>query len=152
MGLIKSMDITNLKVASCINKEELDTSKSKNRQINATLNIAKIRNNHEDNAIDNFVGQEEDRNVNSMHYSSEEAAEKKYAMNNENLHDTCIDKNPSKRKKNISTFDNNKYINLSQETDYEVPQLKILGRIETEFKFTSMFYINLCEMLSLLIL
>jgi len=53
----------------------------------------------------------------------------------------CTDKNLLKRKKNLFIFNNNKYENLSQRTDYEVPRLKILGRIETEFKFMSIYYI-----------
>jgi len=143
---LKSMDITNLKVTPpYISKEDLDIFHPKNEQINATFNIARKKNIHEDNiCVDNLINQEKDctQNVNSKHRNNEEAAEKKYATDNKNLYDICIDKSPSRKKKNIFTFDNNKYKNLFQETDYKVPCLKILGKIETEFKFTSMFYLN----------
>ncbi|XP_011698841.1 PREDICTED: general transcription factor 3C polypeptide 5 isoform X2 [Wasmannia auropunctata] len=132
----KSMDITDLKAtSSSITQEALGTSHSKNEQINTTFDIVREKDNHKDNvSVDNMINQEEDYDVN------EKAAVKKYTANNENLHDTCIEKSSSKRKTDIFTFDNNKYENISQETDYEVPHLKILGRIETEFKFT-----NLCD-------
>ncbi|KAK2577020.1 hypothetical protein KPH14_011980 [Odynerus spinipes] len=57
--------------------------------------------------------------------------------------DTLVDndKNLLKGKKNIApTFDRNKYEDLSQSEQYELPKLKILGRIDTEFQFT-----NLCD-------
>ncbi|KAF7990553.1 hypothetical protein HCN44_000358 [Aphidius gifuensis] len=40
----------------------------------------------------------------------------------------------------LPTFDKNKYEDLSNDVHYELPKLKILGRIETEYKFT-----NLCD-------
>lgn len=138
MELVKptSTDVTNVKAnTSCDDKDP----HTKDDQINATVNISREKNNPEGNV--NLINQEDDRNVDSMHCSNEEAAEKKYAADDENLY-ASVDKNPSKKKKKGFTFDNNKYENLSQETDYEVPHLKILGRIETEFHFTSMLYIN----------
>ncbi|KAG5345715.1 TF3C5 factor, partial [Acromyrmex heyeri] len=83
---------------------------------------------------------EKDCSVNFTHCNNKGAAEKKCATDNKNLYDTCTDKNLLKRKKNLFIFNNNKYENLSQRTNYEVPRLKILGRIETEFKFA-----NLCD-------
>lgn len=35
------------------------------------------------------------------------------------------------------TFSRQKYENLSSDQNYELPKLKVLGRIDTEFKFTS---------------
>lgn len=138
----KSVDNTNLKtVTFCVSKEDLNTSHSKNEQINATFNIVRKETNFEGTAsVDDLINQKKNCDVNSPHCSSQETAEKKCAVDNTGSHDTCIDNNLSKKKKIVSTFDNNKYENLSQETDYQVPQLKILGRIETEFKFT-----NLCD-------
>ncbi|XP_076625514.1 general transcription factor IIIC subunit l(2)37Cd [Colletes latitarsis] len=47
----------------------------------------------------------------------------------------------TKHKKNIMpTFDRAKYEDLSEDKDYELPKLKILGRIDTEFRFR-----NLCD-------
>ncbi|XP_077268995.1 LOW QUALITY PROTEIN: general transcription factor IIIC subunit l(2)37Cd [Temnothorax americanus] len=137
-----SMDITNSEATTSRISKDLHTSHSDNEQINATFNVTRERDNYEgDISVDNSTIQEEDRDLDSTH-CSEEAAEKKYTVDNDdkNLCDTCVDKNPSRNKKNTFAFDNNKYENLSQETDYEVPYLKILGRIETEFKFT-----NLCD-------
>ena len=39
------------------------------------------------------------------------------------------------------TFDRDKYENLSEDVEYELPKLKVLGRVETEFRFTSKFKI-----------
>ena len=51
------------------------------------------------------------------------------------------DTNFTKNKKNIPpTFDRNKYEDLSEDRDYELPKLKVLGRVDTEFRFT-----NLCD-------
>ena len=36
------------------------------------------------------------------------------------------------------TFDKQKCENLSQDNDYDLPKLKILGRVDIEFRFTSM--------------
>lgn len=139
-----SMDITNLGATSSrIYEEDLHTSHSSNAQIDATFNIAKEKNNHEENvSVDNLVNQKGDCDIDSMQRNSEESDEKNCAVDDKNSCDTQVDKSPSRKKRNPFTFDNNKYENLSQEADYEVPHLKILGRIETEFNFTSMLYIN----------
>ncbi|XP_017878673.1 general transcription factor 3C polypeptide 5 isoform X2 [Ceratina calcarata] len=51
------------------------------------------------------------------------------------------DANLLKSGKNIApTFDRNKYQDLSEDKDYELPKLKVLARIDTEFKF-----MNLCD-------
>ncbi|XP_076762413.1 general transcription factor IIIC subunit l(2)37Cd [Xylocopa sonorina] len=51
------------------------------------------------------------------------------------------DGNVSKNRKNITpTFERDKYEDLSEDKDYELPKLKILGRVDTEFRFT-----NLCD-------
>lgn len=59
------------------------------------------------------------------------------------ISDTSVDigKHLVKGKKNIApTFDRNKYEDLSQDEQYELPKLKILGRIDTEFQFTSRYF------------
>lgn len=49
--------------------------------------------------------------------------------------------NPYGAPENIPpAFDRQKYENLSSDQDYELPKLKVLGRVDTEFKFT-----NLCD-------
>lgn len=69
-----------------------------------------------------------------------------YCENIKELEDLSLDANDvnlSKCKKNIApTFDRNKYEDLSEDKDYELPELQILGRVETEFKFTSKYYIK----------
>lgn len=51
-----------------------------------------------------------------------------------------------KKKKNASpTFDRDKYENLSLDRDYELPRLKVLGRVDVEFKFTS----TLCDKMTM---
>lgn len=43
-----------------------------------------------------------------------------------------------KGKENKSpTFDLDKYENLSNDNEYRLPKIKVLGQIDTEFKFTS---------------
>ncbi|XP_012530118.2 general transcription factor 3C polypeptide 5 isoform X2 [Monomorium pharaonis] len=138
----KSVDITNLKasITTGISNEDLNTSYSKNEQINTAFNIVEKENNHKGNiSVGNLLNQKKDCDINSPHCNSEETAEKESAIDNTNLHNICMDKNLLERKKTTSIF-HNKYEHLSQETDYQVPYLKILGRIETEFKFT-----NLCD-------
>ncbi|XP_011874303.1 PREDICTED: general transcription factor 3C polypeptide 5 [Vollenhovia emeryi] len=132
-----SVDITNSEAStSCIGKD-LHASHSEDEQIS----VARENIDREGNSVVDLVSQEEERSVDPAHCSSEAAsAEKVCAAGVENLCDTCVDKCPSKRNKDTFTFDNNKYENLSKETNYELPRLKILGRIETEFKFT-----NLCD-------
>ncbi|KOC65841.1 General transcription factor 3C polypeptide 5 [Habropoda laboriosa] len=49
------------------------------------------------------------------------------------------DANLLKSKRNVEpTFDRNKYEDLSEDKDYELPKLKVLGRVDTEFKFISL--------------
>ncbi|XP_058806576.1 general transcription factor 3C polypeptide 5 [Phymastichus coffea] len=52
----------------------------------------------------------------------------------ENQDDIVSEKNQS------PTFDRNKYENLSEDTEYQLPKLKVLGRVDTEFRFS-----NLCD-------
>lgn len=133
----KCIDTTNLEdTRSCTigDKENLKTSHlSEDEQINSVFNVTM----KEDSSKDNT--------------STEDTVEKKCAADNiKNLDATYEDKSSPKRKRNVlPTFDNNRYENFSRETDYELPRLKILGRVETEFKFTSMFYNNLCKTLYL---
>ncbi|XP_076243730.1 general transcription factor IIIC subunit l(2)37Cd isoform X2 [Calliopsis andreniformis] len=54
---------------------------------------------------------------------------------------TDNDVTSTKSKKAVPpTFDSKKYEDLSQNKDYELPKLKVLGQVDTEFKFT-----NLCD-------
>lgn len=66
-----------------------------------------------------------------------------YSENNADLRDQSLDTNEvniSKNKKDIPpTFDRNKYEDLSEDKDYTLPKLQILGRVDTEFRFTSMY-------------
>lgn len=51
------------------------------------------------------------------------------------------DKSSSETKKNtLPTFDRNKYEDLAKDDGYELPELKVLGQVDTEFKFK-----NLCD-------
>lgn len=126
----KCLDTTDLKsTASFItNKENLKTFHlSEEEQINSISNTTK-----EDSCKDNA--------------NIENTIEKNCTTDNiNNLDNTQENENSPKRKRNVlPTFDNSKYENMSKEVDYELPCLKILGRVETEFKFTSMF----CKALS----
>ncbi|KAL6422616.1 hypothetical protein ACFW04_010683 [Cataglyphis niger] len=73
--------------------------------------------------------------------SIEDTVERRHTADDIKNFDGAHEESSPKRKKNVlCTFDNNKYENLSEKIDYELPCLKILGRVETEFKFT-----NLCD-------
>ncbi|KAK9305917.1 hypothetical protein QLX08_003275 [Tetragonisca angustula] len=67
-----------------------------------------------------------------------------YSENVKDLQDQLVDTNEANLSKNKNdippTFDRNKYEDLSEDKDYELPKLQILGRVDTEFKFT-----NLCD-------
>ncbi|XP_034175976.1 general transcription factor IIIC subunit l(2)37Cd [Osmia lignaria lignaria] len=47
---------------------------------------------------------------------------------------------PKTKENTMPTFDRNKYQNLSDDKDYELPELTVLGKVDTEFRFT-----NLCD-------
>lgn len=74
-----------------------------------------------------------------------------YSENNEDQSLDTNEVNLSKNKKDIPpTFDRNKYEDLSEDNDYTLPKLQILGRVDTEFRFTSMYGLkwiksNLCN-------
>ncbi|GAB1862390.1 General transcription factor 3C polypeptide 5 [Camponotus japonicus] len=117
----KCTDTADLKAtaSSTINNENLKTFHLlEDEQINSISNIVIKEDSCKDNAnIENTAD-----NINKLDGTHE----------NENF--------PKEKRNVLPTFDNSRYENLSQETDYELPCLKILGRVETEFKFT-----NLCD-------
>lgn len=97
-------------------------------QIDNLISDIAIRNNHQGDAVDNLMNQARDRDIGFSADSSSEAAVRK----------TCA--STSESKKDASpTFDHDKYENLSQDTGYDLPRLKILGRVDIEFNFTSTF-------------
>lgn len=86
------------------------------------------------NPIGNLTNQTRDRDVNS---SSENIAKGAVVTD---LYSKYTDRDPPRRAKDaLPTFDRDKYENLSQDTDYQLPHLKVLGRVDVEFKFTSTF-------------
>lgn len=137
-----SIDTTNLEVLSCAihSEENLTSHLSEDQQIDNLSNIAIRRDSHEENAVNNLINQERDDN--SVHYSTRDGIEEKSAIVDiRDLSDTCADTNRNslnKKSNTLLTFDKNKYENLSHDTDYVLPRLKVLGRVDTEFKFTSM--------------
>lgn len=56
------------------------------------------------------------------------------------LLDTSDISSPKTKENIMPTFDRNKYQNLSEDKDYELPELKVLGKVDTEFRFTSTWY------------
>lgn len=51
--------------------------------------------------------------------------------------------NEDSEKNKSPTFDRKKYENLADDQEYELPKLKVLGRVDTEFRFTSKFISNI---------
>lgn len=108
-------------------------------------NVIVRKKNHKDDATSNF-GNRVQQDINLTQCSSSQVADEKCANSDtENSYDTLIDTEQSslRKEKNILlNFDSDKYINLSQDADYDLPCLKILGRVDTEFKFTSTLHFN----------
>lgn len=49
-------------------------------------------------------------------------------------------------------FDRKEYEDLSEDKDYELPKLKVLGRVDTEFKFTSMCHVKFFKLVTKLLI
>lgn len=92
-----------------------------------------------DNVVNDLAKQIQNCNV-SIKQNSERFSKVSSSETGRSTNDTLDnEKNLAKGKKNIApTFDRNKYEDLSQDEEYELPKLKILGRIDTEFQFTSL--------------
>ncbi|XP_014472456.1 PREDICTED: general transcription factor 3C polypeptide 5 isoform X2 [Dinoponera quadriceps] len=112
---------------------------------NLMWSIAVRKDNRQSNTVSDLLVKQ-DSDINSVHSNNEDVAKKSInaITNTIDLHHTCVntDKDSSKRKKDVlsASFDYDKYENLSQDTDYDLPHLKVLGRVDIEFKFT-----NLCD-------
>lgn len=113
----------------------------KNRVAQADIEAIKSKDTTNLKATESCIIGDKD-NLKTSHLSEDEQMNSATNVMKNNCKDaTSEDKSSPKRKKNIlPTFDNKRYENFSQETDYDLPRLKILGRVETEFKFT-----NLCD-------
>lgn len=120
----------------------------KNGQIdNLISDIAMRNNNHQSNATDNLARQAQDYSVSPVDFSDEDVATKICAnADTRDLYSACTNTdtpNTPKRKKDaLPAFNHDKYENLSQDADYNLPRLRILGRVDIEFKFTSTFCTN----------
>ncbi|XP_032669040.1 general transcription factor 3C polypeptide 5 isoform X2 [Odontomachus brunneus] len=140
VNIIKSQsaDAANSRTFSII-QGEIDSNMSqflRGEQIDNLMSDIAVRNNHQGDAVNNLVNQARNQDIGFSVDSSSEAAVRTCASNLYNL-----DTNPPKRKKDASpTFDHDKYENLSQDAGYDLPRLKILGRVDIEFNFT-----NLCD-------
>lgn len=107
------------------------------------LNTAVTRDNYRSDVGDS-ANQTQDCDINSTNPSDEDAEKDTGAVAiTADLRGKDTDKDARKGKKDtLPIFDRDKYENLSGDTDYELPRLKVLGRIDVEFKFTSTFYTN----------
>lgn len=153
----KSMNDSLESIASCINynEENLNASyMSGDKQTDNQTQIMMNKDNHEGIVVNNLVNQIQNCSINSPSYDTGNPSNIKSISNDsENSCNISIDTDgvSSKWKKDtLPTFDHNKYENLSQDIDYELPRLKVLGRVDTEFKFFSMFSIveNIISVLS----
>ncbi|XP_043497307.1 general transcription factor 3C polypeptide 5 [Polistes fuscatus] len=134
----KSKDNTNIETMKNVMKNmSLSNNSSK-----SNVDQNDIQNEHEvskkDNIITDLAEQIQNCNLSTMtdiESSSKESSTKISDILSDatkNLFDVINDIEP--------TFDRNKYEDLSQDEQYELPKLKILGRIDTEFQFN-----NLCD-------
>jgi general transcription factor 3C polypeptide 5 (transcription factor C subunit 1) len=108
------------------NFEEESNINFTNSNISSHSNKDKSSNNiNNNNAKDESVRDLTDK-ITNCSVNSQSTSTK----NNEN---NDLDKNQP------PTFDRQKYENLSDDHEYELPKLKVLGRVDTEFRFTSKF-------------
>lgn len=133
---------TNIKATtSSIDRENLDANHSnEDDQLKSTSDARK--DNHEDNAdVNNLIDRIDNCNVTSKNCITENTVGEKNCDtdNTKDSPDTSTGESFARKKITSFTFNVKKYENLSQDADYELPRLKILGRVDTEFKFTSTF-------------
>lgn len=112
-----------------VNKDSVQESKVQDNinttQVSETGNIESQRNKDEEQVISELADQVEDCSVN----------------NSDDIVDPLqTDLGKTKKKDIPPTFDRNKFEDLSKDEEYELPKLKVLGRVDMEFKFT-----NLCD-------
>ncbi|XP_014597812.1 PREDICTED: general transcription factor 3C polypeptide 5 isoform X2 [Polistes canadensis] len=135
----KSKDNTNVEIMKNVMKNmSLSNNSSKSNVEQNDIQNEQQEDSKKDNIVTDLVKQIQNCNLSTMtdiESSSKESSNK--------ISDILPDanKNFSEEKQNIKpTFDRNKYEDLSQDEQYELPKLKILGRIDTEFQFN-----NLCD-------
>ncbi|XP_020286022.1 general transcription factor 3C polypeptide 5 isoform X2 [Pseudomyrmex gracilis] len=140
----KSVDTTDLKpTTSCIvcSTKDLGTPLLKDEYINNLFDSNKLEdNNHiENNASINNQNDIQECINSFVNCNIVKDEEKSYATTNtKHIYDSCKDQ--ARRKTNLLPFSNEKYDNLSQDMNYELPDLKILGKVDIIFKFN-----NLCD-------
>ncbi|XP_015182271.1 PREDICTED: general transcription factor 3C polypeptide 5 [Polistes dominula] len=118
----------NMSLSTDSSKSNVDRNDIQNNQ----------KNSKKDNTVTDLVEQ-----IQNCNLSTKTDTKSSIKKSSSKISDTSPDasKNLLKEKKNIEpTFDRNKYEDLSQDEQYELPKLKILGRIDTEFQFN-----NLCD-------
>ncbi|KAI4484588.1 hypothetical protein M0804_007154 [Polistes exclamans] len=135
----KSNDNTNVEtMKNVMENMSLSNNSSKSNVEHNDIQNEQQEDSKKDNIVTDLVKQIQNCNLSTMtdiESSSKESSNK--------ISDILPDanKNFSEEKQNIKpTFDRNKYEDLSQDEQYELPKLKILGRIDTEFQFN-----NLCD-------
>lgn len=105
---------------SRIEKVEAETTTTNENKTTMDKNVNDGVTNHNDSCQKNSIDKEKTE------------MESKHGETNYN----SIDKNKS------PSFDKKKYENLSQDLDYSLPKLKVLGKVDTEFRFTSKKSLN----------
>ncbi|XP_076221221.1 general transcription factor IIIC subunit l(2)37Cd isoform X2 [Nomia melanderi] len=119
----------------------------------------KVKRTEQNVDVTNVQSNEVQHNINAIQLSDTEDTEKHEKKSEEQVMSELADRvescsvnalddiadpeqsDPMKTEKNIPpTFEGNKYEDLSKDEEYELPKLKVLGRVDMEFKFT-----NLCD-------
>lgn len=117
-------------------KTEAAETKEGKKQSASNVNLNKNRDK-------NMAGFQEKRSSNSLNDSAG-SSKNLLSKNIKDMQDLSLDRNDAnllKSKKTIPlTFDRDKYQDLSEDKDYTLPKLKVVARVDTEFKFT-----NLCD-------
>lgn len=139
------MDTTDLKpTASCIicSTKDVDTSSLKDEYINNQSESNKLKDNShiENNASINSQNHIQECINSFVNCNIVKDEENSYTtINTKFICDSC--KDITKRKTSLLPFSiSEKYDNLSQDINYELPNLKILGKVDIIFKFNSMSF------------
>lgn len=143
-----------------VNESSIDDNKNTENSVDK-VNLPQTRDNkgQQEQLMTELIDQVQSCSFSTLDNPVPGPSHRVYSENNEVLLDQSLDTNEvnsSKNKKDIPpTFDRNKYEDLSEDKDYTLPKLQILGRVDTEFRFTSMYGLkwiksNLCNFFHIL--
>ncbi|XP_076160281.1 general transcription factor IIIC subunit l(2)37Cd isoform X2 [Ptiloglossa arizonensis] len=141
----KSTEIENLNDSQSSTNVQNNTDTLQSSEIqNIESQCTYTENKNQEQLMSELVDQVQGCSVSTKDDTADSFQDKNlFSENIKDLQDVLVDNdiNFTKNKKNIMpTFDHTKYENLSEDKDYELPKLKVLGQVDSEFRF-----MNLCD-------